>query len=329
MRLQCIGASDGSGVGRKTVAVDKKKQRQLKVRAGPDGIHFFNRTTGVNLLLDEAMVPMELWSAAPRQVSIALTNACDLRCPHCYAPKHPAKLDRERLIAWLDELDANGCIGVGFGGGEPTLYLELPKVCQHAAENTGLAVTFTTHAHKLDDQLAADLRGNVHFVRVSIDGVGATYEMLRGRPYASLRRRLETVRELAPFGINFIVNAFTLPDLNAAVSFAAEVGATEFLLLPEQPVRGRGGIDNRTIRELRSWVNSYQGTIPLSVSEAGAFGLRTCNPLIYETGLRAYVHIDASGALKRSSYDEVGVLIGEGGVMQALKTLELTTEGNK
>jgi hypothetical protein len=141
MRLQCIVASDGSGLGGKTVAVGKSKQRQLKVRAGPDGIHFFNRTTGVNLLLDEATVPVALWSAAPRQVSIALTNACDLRCPHCYAPKHLAELNSERLMAWLDELDANGFIGVGFGGGEPTLYRELPRVRHHAAENTGLAVT--------------------------------------------------------------------------------------------------------------------------------------------------------------------------------------------
>lgn len=301
---------------------------QLKVRAGPCGIHIFNRTTGTNLLIEEAQVPKAMWATAPRQVSVALTNACDLHCPYCYAPKHPAKLDSEYLIAWLDELDTNGCLGVGFGGGEPTLHPDLPRLCRHAAESTGLAVTFTTHAHRLDDHLAADLSGNVHFIRVSMDGMDTTYEMLRGISFSSLRGRFDTIRKLAPFGINFVVNALTLPDLDAAVTLAAEVGATEFLLLPEQPVHGCGGIDNSTIQALRSWVNSYQGTTPLSVSEMGGDGLPTCNPLIGETGLRAYAHIDASGVLKRSSYDEAGVPIDEGGVMQALKTLGLTTGSN-
>jgi hypothetical protein len=50
--------------------------------------------------------------------------------------------------------------------------------------------------------------------------------------------------------------------------------------------------------------------------------------LVEETGIRAYAHIDASGVLKQSSYDETGVHIGAGGVMQALKTLKLTIGGN-
>lgn len=306
------------------MAENDRLRPQLKVRAGPDGIHLFDRKSGLNLLLDEANIPVELWSAAPRQISVALTNACDLHCPYCYAPKLTANLDSERLVAWLGELDTNGCLGVGFGGGEPTLRRDLPELCRYAAEHTGLAVTFTTHGHRLDDRLAADLRGNVHFIRVSMDGVSATYETLRGTSFSSLRRRFDTVRELAPFGINFVVNSLTLPDLDAAVALGAEVGASEFLLLPEQPVRGRGGIDNSTVQALRNWVNSYQGTIPLSVSTVGAGGLPICNPLTGETGLRAYAHIDALGVLKRSSYDEAGIFIGAGGMMQALKALDLT-----
>ncbi len=41
-------------------------------------MHFFNRKTGINVLVDEFKPPFSLWSTAPRQVSIALTNACDL-----------------------------------------------------------------------------------------------------------------------------------------------------------------------------------------------------------------------------------------------------------
>ena len=172
----------------------------------------------------------------------------------------------------------------------------------------------------------AALSGSVHFVRVSMDGIGATYEALRGRPFESFRCRLDTLHQLAPFGINFVVNARTLPDLDAASVLADEVGAAEFLLLPEQPVRGRGGIDDHTTQELHRWVGTYRGTVPLTISEAGGDGLPVINPLPGETGLRAYAHIDATGVIKRSSFDDRGVAIGPEGVIQALRLLESLPE---
>ncbi len=297
-------------------------KHRFRVRAGPDGIHLFNRDTGWNLLVDEARVPPSMWSSAPRQVSVALTNACDLHCRYCYAPKHPAMLDADRLIKWLEELDAGGCLGVGFGGGEPTLHREFAGLCLHAARRTGMAVTLTTHAHRIDSRLASDLSGNVHFVRVSMDGVARTYEELRGRSFDQLLSRLETIRQIAPFGINFVVNASTISELDAAVGIAAEAGAREFLLLPEQRVRGNGGIDRRTTRRLRLWVKQYRGHLPLSVSQEGAVGLPTKDPLEKETGLRGYAHIDASGVLRASSFAEFGVPIGDAGVIPAVKELQ-------
>jgi MoaA/NifB/PqqE/SkfB family radical SAM enzyme len=254
-------------------------------------------------------------------VSISLTNLCDLQCPYCFAPKNSAALNIERVTGWLDELDANGCLGVGFGGGEPTLYTHLADLCRYATEKTGLATTLTTHAHRLDDALAADLGGNVHFVRVSMDGVEATYEILRGRSFAALRKQLELVGAIASFGLNYVVNARTFPDLDAAISFAAEVGAVEVLLLPERSTEGGGGIDDRTLAEFRSWVNQYCGKVPLTVSEDGAEGLPTCNPLAGETGLRAYAHISATGILMRSSFDTSGVAIADAGLIPTLSML--------
>jgi hypothetical protein len=90
-----------------------------KVRLGPDGIHLYGRGSGANLLIGEIVPPRSMWAAAPRQVSIALTNSCDLACSYCFAPKTHASLAFDRIVSWLKELDANGTIGVGFGGGEP------------------------------------------------------------------------------------------------------------------------------------------------------------------------------------------------------------------
>ncbi len=42
-------------------------KRAWKVRAGPSGLHMFDRTTGLNVLLDEVQVAQCQWATAPRQ----------------------------------------------------------------------------------------------------------------------------------------------------------------------------------------------------------------------------------------------------------------------
>ena len=117
---------------------DNHRADHWKLRGGPAGLHVFNRTTGLNILSDEISVPAALWSRAPRHVSIALTNRCDLACAHCFAPKSRDELPYDTLTRWLSELDANGTLGVGFGGGEPTLYRRFSELCRHAARETTL-----------------------------------------------------------------------------------------------------------------------------------------------------------------------------------------------
>lgn len=296
-------------------------QHKVKIRVGPSGIHIFDSTTGMNVLLDEIRVPEILWAIAPRHVSMALTNSCDLACHYCFAPKIPAALDVELVKNWVCELDKNGCIGVGFGGGEPTLYPALPDLCRFVANYTRLSLTLTTNGNHLKDRLLNALSGNVHFVRISMDGVGATYEALRGQKFSTFRNRLNHVRSLAPFGINYVVNSFTFPDLDCAITLAEEACASEFLLLPEQPVAGKGGIDIQTLKNLQRWVGRYKGKIPLTISEAGSNEFPICNPLASESGISAYAHVDALGILKRSSFENDGVAIGPNGFIAALQIL--------
>lgn len=293
----------------------------VKCRSGPDGLHLFDRRTGLNVLLDEVDVQEAHWARAPRQVSIALTNACELDCPFCYAPKSAGVLDAARLCAWIDELAA-GCLGVGFGGGEPTLFRRLPEVCRHVAERTALAVTMTTHGHRFNPQLVDALAGRVNFVRVSVDGVGTTYETLRNRPFPELLRRLALIGGAFRFGLNCVVNASTLPDLGAVADLAASVGAAELLLLPERPARGRPGSSPHVASALHRWIDGYRGPVPLAIGEGDTGSLATALPLPRETGLRAYAHIDASGTVRRTSYHAVGEPVDDRGVLAAVDRLQ-------
>ncbi len=300
----------------------------LKVRFEPAGLFLYDRLTGVNVLFDEIKIPPPLWSRAPRHVSIALTNNCDLSCRHCYASKNTAILDCGQLKDWLVELDANGCIGAGFGGGEPTLYHELPELCSFAVDHTNLAVVVTTHGQGLDAPLLGKLAGNVHFVRVSMDGIGETYESIRGRPFATLLEHIAALGRATRFGINYVVNARTIGDLDGAAAIAADLGAMELLLIPEVAA-GRGThVDDKTRGALQNWVRQYRGSVRLAISAGGSAGFPACNPLETEDGLAAFAHIDASGILKGTSYDCLGVKIGKGGVMKSLEELKIQNKGD-
>lgn len=297
------------------------RRPNTKVRFSSAGAHFFDRDSGWNVFLEEIDPPQESWARAPRQISIALTNRCDLACAYCYAPKSRDELGTEIVKGWLQEFDHNGAIGVGFGGGEPTLHPGFVDLCRFASESTGLAVTFTTHGHHLTDELLGRLHGHVHFVRISMDGVGATYDALRGRSFAKLCDRVRAARKIVPVGLNVVVNASTFADLPAMTELATDLGATEILLLPEQATTHRSGLDGLMRTELQAWVRGYRGRVRLAISAQEAAGFPTADPFAGESALDSYAHIDARSVLKKTSFDRAGVAIDATGVMAALEHL--------
>lgn len=316
------GPHTTAGPSLRTTAGTSQQQQRVKIRTGPDGVHLFDRHTGLNVLFDEAHVPEHCWSRAPRQVSIALTNACDLTCEYCYAPKHPAVLDIDRILRWARELDSEGCLGIGFGGGEPTLYRRLPQLCRTVTQTTSLAVTLTTHGHRWTSELVDQLRGSVNFVRVSVDGVNGTYEKLRNRPFDVLVQRLELLSGAFTVGINCVVNQTTLAELDAVAALAADVGTAELLLLVEQPTRSTPGAAADIVAGMRDWIRGYQGGVPLATGDQDADGLSTAQPLPGEVGLRSYAHIDATGTLRATSYSSHGVSIDDRGILAASNALQ-------
>lgn len=296
---------------------------QFKMRKSVSGMHLFNRTTGVNILLDEARISKSEWALAPRSVSIALTNRCDLSCPFCFAPKNDSFLDFKRVKNWLRELDASGSLGVGFGGGEPTLHPDFVQLCRFTAEETTLAVSFTTHGWTLDKERLDALVGSVHFIRVSVDGIGAVYERMRNHPFSGFLKHLDIIHGTGMrFGINMLVNGMTIGCLDDVAELAKQYGAMELLLLPEIPVNGGCGCSGETLERLHLWVQAYRGDLRLAISENSSEGFPVCDPLPEECGLRAFAHIDAGGILKRTSFDKSGIMIDNDGVIAGLAKLE-------
>lgn len=297
-------------------------RRGYTVRLCRQGAHLFDRYSGLNVLLDEVHVPLDQLSRAPRYVSIALTNACDLRCAYCYAPKHAAKLDADQVIGWAIELDSAGCLGIGFGGGEPTTHPRFAELCQRIAQATSLAVTFTTHGHRLTPVLADLLRGSVHFARLSVDGVGTTYERLRGRPFSRVITAATLLSSVAPIGVNTVVNAETVVELDEIASFAASIGAIELLLLPQQPTAAAGGIAPSDVERLVDWVRDARPDVRLAIARSGfESSLPTVELIPGEHPLDAHMHLDATGMLRPDAFAAAGTRV-EASVLDAVEALK-------
>lgn len=291
------------------------------VRFSDAGMHLFDRVSGLNVLLDEVAVPPEHFSAAPRYLSVALTNGCELRCAYCYAPKHPAMLDATRVLEWAAELGGAGCLGVGFGGGEPTAHPRFLDICQQIARDTAMAVTVTTHGHRITARLADELRGSLHFTRLSVDGVGGTYERLRGRPFAAVAAAAQLLRSVAPLGVNTVVNADTVGELDRIAQFAVDVGARELLLLPQQATGSVPGITSRDAARLVAWVRSCDLPLRLAISRSGfedAVGGVEVVPR--ERPLDSHLHLDATGVLRADAYAAAGVPV-DGSIVKAVHAL--------
>ena len=278
----------------------------MKIRKTEQGVHFFSRDSGTNLLLDEIEIPQGELARAPANVSVAVTNRCNRCCPHCFAEKGDEDLDYEVLCGWMDELDANGCMGVGFGGGEPLLHPRIVDLCRFVAKNTEMACTMTTNGDCLTQEMVDRLCCSVNFIRVSTNGAKGALGIL---PYLCGRIRC---------GVNYLVNEDSFASLERDVGEYEDMGVQEVLLLPQMTVGGCPGADASLISQVDDFLTNKRFRIRLSVSAVWAEHIHTAVEIPGDQGVRQYLHVSARGILKRSSFEPSGVKIGKDGIMSAI-----------
>lgn len=291
----------------------------MKFHINDLGIHFFDRRSGNNVLVDELSFPEKLWSKAPKNVSIALTNKCDLSCPYCYAPKSSSTLNSDDILNWCKSLDQNGTLGIGFGGGEPFLYPDFHLLLEKIYNETNLAISITTHGHHLNEKLIDHLSKNINFLRISMDGLSETYESLRRKSFSGLIKKIKLIGERVKFGINYVVNSETINELEKAIELSEQLNCSEFLILPEVKTINRNGVSEVELEKIKEIIEISRTKMRLAISRdfSDTFGI--CDKI---GGRNSYAHITADAVLKINSYDNCGVDILGNNVMTALDKLK-------
>jgi radical SAM protein with 4Fe4S-binding SPASM domain len=126
-------------------------------------------------------------SAAARRPIVVwnVTRTCNLRCVHCYsdsyAQKYPGELTHDEAVRAIDDLAEFQVPAVLFSGGEPLTRPDLFELMGYAASK-GLRLTLSTNGTLLDEAAAKQLKElGTTYVGISLDGIGETNDLFRGR----------------------------------------------------------------------------------------------------------------------------------------------------
>lgn len=129
----------------------------------------------------------------PTVASFDITERCDLHCKMCrfwIDGNHDAtqELRTDQICSLIDELvDDLGVRRIRLLGGEPFLRPDVLEIVRHAKAR-GAHVNVVSEGSRVDESVAWDIvRSGLDTLRFSVDGIGHTHDVVRGKPGAFAR----------------------------------------------------------------------------------------------------------------------------------------------
>jgi MoaA/NifB/PqqE/SkfB family radical SAM enzyme len=183
----------------------------------------------------------------PTTISILLTERCNARCVHCDIWKNRGQEDPPSVDQWKSTLEEIrrwlGPTHVVFTGGEALLRPFAPEVVAHASR-IGLLVEHLTHGYWPDQARVERIaRARPWRITVSLDGVGPTHDLIRGRThfFEATARTIDTlVRLRSAEALGYVIRLKTvimeqnLDDVGTIARYAREHGCEVFYQPIEQ-----------------------------------------------------------------------------------------------
>lgn len=178
----------------------------------------------------------------PFIVGWELTLACNLRCRHCgSAASQPraGELTLEEALAICDQFPELIVQEVNFTGGEPLLRPDWYRIAAYLGE-LGIITKMLTNGATLEPDIVAQMKdAGIAGVGVSLDGLDATHDYIRGR--AGLFRRILTGIDLVlnadlPITVITTVNALNLNELPSIFEILRSLGVDQWQIQPIFPL---------------------------------------------------------------------------------------------
>lgn len=150
-----------------------------------------------------------------KMLNCYLTNACNLRCEHCFMKSGIKLKDELPATEWkriLTEFHDNGGESVTFSGGEPLMNKAFPDIVKHANE-IGLNVTVLSNGILWSQDMINSLSPYITEIQISIDGVDEeSNSIVRGKGHFD--KVTDIVVAFANKGVRTsVATTFTLQNL--------------------------------------------------------------------------------------------------------------------
>jgi radical SAM protein with 4Fe4S-binding SPASM domain len=168
----------------------------------------------------------------PGVVVWEITLKCNLGCRHCGSRAGAARAEELSTAEALDvvrQLAEIGVREVTLIGGEAYLRDDWSIIAE-SITRSGMACTMVTGGRDFDALcLQEALAAGVKYIGVSIDGLAATHDTLRGVP-GSFESALDSARRIAAtgtigLGVNTQINRLSMPELPALAELLVGLGA--------------------------------------------------------------------------------------------------------
>lgn len=142
----------------------------------------------------------------PLMCVFELTNACNLRCAHCYVCKNNngGELKTAEIKSALKQIAASGCMYIVFTGGEVFLRKDVFEICGFA-KSLHFDLRIFTNAALINDIVAREIKNaGVSAVEVSLYGRQKIHDRITGVP-GSFNKTINALTTMRKKGINLTI----------------------------------------------------------------------------------------------------------------------------
>lgn len=270
----------------------------MKYRKEISGLHLFDRNTGYHILFDEIKYDKSQINIAPRTVSLAITNKCNLSCSYCYNVKNNDELEIEYLKKLVKKLDELGCLELTIGGGEPFVHPKLVEFCEWTWLNTKLGINITTNGLLLDEIKVRELKCNISSIRISLNEIKELTTL----------KNIEYAKDYISLGLNTIFFPNKEEDLISVLDYAVEKKINNILIIPIHKA-GKFLLKKEDWIKLDNIIKEYKNKIEIFMTSDSEKFLETKLLKTEEIGEDLFLNISARKELKKNSFDKQGILI--------------------
>lgn len=183
LRRECFGGTLFDIVSGKRVYVNNDEFRSIAHRRKlNDSLANELGMSGRVSIIKPALIPSSNFSA-PDTVFFEVTQACNLRCTHCFnssgaKPKNELTMG-ERLLV-IEDLAKAGIQEIRFTGGEPLILNGIEELLARA-NSLNLRTSMGTNAVLATAKKVEGLTKFLHMAVVSIDGTEGRHDVIRGK----------------------------------------------------------------------------------------------------------------------------------------------------